>query len=206
MQYLPDEVARNPPYAVLVMHGRDGLDRGSLVLELGLELNDDVLAIRGTGKSARKGGRLDLSCLEGAFVTAAFEKADASFQLWPYFAPSVSASQLVAATLACATATLSSADVGKARRTRAAAATANSLFMTISLRTRSATCRGKQAVHVHSICGGFLSIMFLNLGTGYPSAKAPYILFPGGMPIRFGIRRFHADVIGARQVETTQPV
>ena len=60
--------------------------------------------------------------------------------------------------------------------------------------------------YTHLICGGFLSIMFLNLGIGYPSAKAPCSSFPGGMPIKLGMRRFHARAMGARQGESTHPV
>ena len=66
--------------------------------------------------------------------------------------------------------------------------------------------RSIRPCHTHLIRGGFLSIMFLNLGTGYPSAKAPCILFPDGIPNNLDMRRSHADVIGARPVETTQPV
>ena len=60
--------------------------------------------------------------------------------------------------------------------------------------------------YAHLICAGFLSIMFLNLGIGYPSAKAPCSSFPGGMPIKLGMRRFQARAIVARQGASTHPV
>ncbi len=48
----PDVVAGHTPFAVLVPHRRDGFHRRFLVLELGLEADDDVFAIR----DARGGG------------------------------------------------------------------------------------------------------------------------------------------------------
>src|SRR5947208_329096 len=56
---LLDVVARDPPRAVFVEHGRDGLDGGGLVLEGRLVLDDDVFPVGRAGQGTGEGGGLE---------------------------------------------------------------------------------------------------------------------------------------------------
>ena len=58
---LLDEVAADAPGAVVLVHGSDRLDGSGLVLELSIELNNNVLAVRGAGHCASERGSFQLA-------------------------------------------------------------------------------------------------------------------------------------------------